>query len=141
MGVSGPANGVRYLAELCVGVGEAPGPSGEVGCAGEEVLLLTVAGAVRDNQVVEAVVRVTGKEPGTFMDIKGKSCTYGVTLIKDAPNRAGALLFLEYLLDPQGGLKILEEMGQPPFIPCRVPDNQMRDRLDKPLQALVEVRR
>jgi molybdate/tungstate transport system substrate-binding protein len=36
----------------------------------------------------QAVVKVTGKEPGTFMEIKGKSCTYGVTLINNAPIRS-----------------------------------------------------
>ena len=42
-----------------------------------------------DKLYAEAVVRVTGKKPGTFMDIKGKSCTYGVTLIKEAPQPGG----------------------------------------------------
>ncbi len=88
----------------------------------------------------QAEVKVTGKKPGTWITLNGNSVTYGVTLVKAAPNRAGALMFLQYLLDPQGGLKVLEEMGQPPFVPCRVPDAQARQRLDKPLQALVEVR-
>jgi molybdate/tungstate transport system substrate-binding protein len=87
----------------------------------------------------QAEVKVTGQKPGTWITRKGNSITYGVTLVKDAPNRAGALLFLAYMLDPQGGLKILEEMGQPPFVPCRVPDAQAMGRLDKPLQALVAV--
>jgi molybdate/tungstate transport system substrate-binding protein len=33
----------------------------------------------------QAVVKVTGKEPGTFMEMKGKSITYGITLIKTPP--------------------------------------------------------
>jgi len=87
-----------------------------------------------------AVVKVTGKEPDTFMDIRGKSVTYGVTLVKDAPNPDAAVLFLEYLLDPQGGLSVLEEMGQPPFIPARVPSDEMKDVLPGGLKALVEVK-
>jgi len=93
-----------------------------------------------DELYAGAVVRVTGKKPGTFMNIKGKSCTYGVTLIKDAPNRKAAVAFLAYLLDPQGGLKVLREMGQPPFIPCRVPTAAMQGTLPQPLRSLVEVK-
>ena len=93
-----------------------------------------------DDVYKDAVVKVTGKEPGTFMDMKGKSCTYGITLIKSAPNKEGAIAFLNYALDPQGGLKILEEMGQPPFIPCRVPSEAMKCSLPEPLRNLVEVK-
>jgi len=68
-----------------------------------------------DNVYQQTFVKVTGKNRGTHMIIKGKSCTYGVTLIKEAPNREAAKAFLEYMLAPEGGLKILKEMGQPPF--------------------------
>ena len=88
----------------------------------------------------KAVVKVTGKKPGTFLNKKGKSCTYGITLLKNAPNTQAATAFLQYMLDDQGGLKILKEMGQPPFIPCRVPTEAMRSSLPKQLQNLVEVK-
>ena len=88
----------------------------------------------------KAVVKVTGKKPGTFTELKGKSCTYGITLLKDAPNREAAVAFLEYMLSPEGGLKILKEMGQPPFIPCRVPTDEMKGLLPSQLQDLVEVK-
>ncbi len=93
-----------------------------------------------DDLYEKAVVKVTGKEPGTFMDIKGQSVTYGVTLIKDAPNREAAIAFLLYLLDPQGGLKVLKDMGQPPFIPARVPSEGMMTSLPGELKGLVEVK-
>jgi molybdate/tungstate transport system substrate-binding protein len=93
-----------------------------------------------DDFYAQAVVKVTGKKPGTFMELKGKSCTYGVTLIKDTPNREAAIAFLQYLLDPQGGLQILKEMGQPPFVPCRVPTENMKALLPAELQKLVEVK-
>ena len=87
-----------------------------------------------------AEVKVTGKEPGTSITKKGKSCTYGVTLIKDAPNREAAIAFLKYLLSPDHGLKVLEEMGQPPFIPCRIPSEEMAGQLPAELKSLAEVR-
>lgn len=88
----------------------------------------------------QAQVKVTGKKPGTWMTRTGKSCTYGITLVKDAPNRDGAVRFLEFLLAPDGGLKILEEMGQPPFTPCRVTTAAVKDALPGKLPTLVEVR-
>jgi molybdate/tungstate transport system substrate-binding protein len=66
-----------------------------------------------------AKVKVTGKKPGTFIDRVGKSITYGITEIDKAPNPEAADAFLAYLFDPEGGLKILREMGQPPFVPVR----------------------
>lgn len=93
-----------------------------------------------DELYSQAVVKVTGKKPGTFMDMKGGSVTYGVTMVKNAPNAKAATAFLQYMLDPQGGLKALQEMGQPPFIPCRVPTGSMKSSLPEPLQGLVEVR-
>jgi molybdate/tungstate transport system substrate-binding protein len=93
-----------------------------------------------DDLYETAVVKVTGKEPGTFMDIKGQSVTYGVTIVQDAPNQEAAIAFMQYLLDPQGGLKVLEDMGQPPFIPARVPSEDMKNILPDDLKALVEVK-
>ncbi|MBN1545249.1 MAG: tungstate ABC transporter substrate-binding protein WtpA [Syntrophaceae bacterium] len=88
----------------------------------------------------QAVVKVTGKAPGEFMEMRGDSVTYGVTLIKDAPNREAAIAFLKYMLDPNGGLKILKDQGQPPFIPCRIASEQLKSMLPSELQRLVEVK-
>ncbi len=88
----------------------------------------------------QAKVKVTGKKPGTWITRTGKSCTYGVTLVKDSPNPEGAVLFLEYLLSPEGGLKVLESMGQPPFVPARVTTKAVQNRLPGNLGKLVEVK-
>jgi len=93
-----------------------------------------------DNFYKNAVVPVTGKTPGTSMEMKGESVTYGITLIKKAPNREAAIAFLEYMLDPESGLKILKDQGQPPFIPCRVSSEKMKSMLPGELQDLVEVK-
>jgi molybdate/tungstate transport system substrate-binding protein len=93
-----------------------------------------------DNFYKQATVKVTGKKPGTFLTMKGKSCTYGVALVKNSPNAKAATAFLQFMLDPHGGLKVLQEMGQPPFIPCRVPTEAMKSSLPKQLQNLVEVK-
>ncbi len=93
-----------------------------------------------DDYYQKAVVKVTGKQPGTFMEIRGQSCTYGVTIIKNAPNKRAAINFVKYLLDPDGGLKILKKMGQPPFDPPIVPDKKMIKAIPEELQNSVEVK-
>ena len=93
-----------------------------------------------DDFYAQASVKVTGKQPGTFMEIKGGSVTYGITLIKSAPNKEAAVAFLRYMLTPDGGLKVLKDQGQPPFIPCRVPTATMEAKLPQELKSLVEVK-
>ncbi len=87
----------------------------------------------------QALVEVSGKEPGTTVTKRGKSCTYGLTMIKDAPNPEGAVRFLSYLLDPDQGLKILREMGQPPFVPARVAGQEAKSSLPQDIQGVVEI--
>jgi len=87
-----------------------------------------------------AKVKVTGKKPGTWITRKGKSCTYGITMVKDGQNPEAAEAFLGYLMDPNGGLKVLKEMGQPPFAPCRVPSEKTKSQLPTSLKKWVEVK-
>jgi molybdate/tungstate transport system substrate-binding protein len=89
----------------------------------------------------QAHVRVTGEKPGTFLVREGRFVAYGITLLKQAPNREAAEAFLAYLLDPEGGQKILARYGQPPFNPAFVPSEAMRDKLPPALRPLVEVKR
>ncbi|CCK80455.1 uncharacterized solute-binding protein [Desulfobacula toluolica Tol2] len=93
-----------------------------------------------DDFYKQAQVKVTGKKPNTWITKKGKSCTYGITLIKDAPNPEAAKAFLSFLLSSEHGLKTLKEMGQPPFIPCRVPTQEMAAKLPSEIKSLVEVK-
>ena len=88
----------------------------------------------------QAQVNISGKKPGEWITRKGQSVTYGITLVKDAPNPDGATRFLEYMLSADGGLKVLKDMGQPPFIPCRVTSQAIQDALPGNLPRLVEVR-
>jgi molybdate/tungstate transport system substrate-binding protein len=90
-----------------------------------------------DDFYAQARVKVTGKRPGTWIERRGRSCVYGITMIDDAKNRKAALAFLDYLLDPEGGLKILAANGQPPIVPCRVSSREMLQRLPKTLQKWV----
>ena len=93
-----------------------------------------------DNFYRQATVKVTGKKPGTWIIRTGKSCTYGITLIKDAPNPSAAVRFLEFMLAADSGLKVLSDMGQPPFVPARVSSLQVQGSLPANLPKLVEVK-
>ncbi len=89
----------------------------------------------------EAKVEVTGGKDGEMITRVGGSITYGITQLKDAPNPEAATLFLEYIFSPEGGLKVLKEMGQPPFVPVRVSSDDMKNAMPKALQGLVEVKK
>jgi len=86
----------------------------------------------------QAEVEVSGKKPGEKITLRGKSITYGVTLLNNAPHQAAAIKFLDYMLAPEGGLKILAEMGQPPIVPARVSDDKVIAALPEPLQKRVK---
>ncbi len=60
-------------------------------------------------------------------------------MLNKGPNPQGAALFMAYLLDPERGMKVLDAMGQPPFIPGRVASETELQTLPAGLQALVEV--
>jgi len=85
-----------------------------------------------------ARVKVTGKKPGTFIERVGKSITYGITMIDKAQNKEAAEAFLAYMFDPEGGLKVLKEMGQPPFVPVRTTTDGM-GKLPTSLKKFVEI--
>ena len=93
-----------------------------------------------DDYYKQAKVEVTGSKPGTTITRIGSSCTYGLTIVKNAPNTDLAISFLQYLMSPEGGLKILAESGQPPFIPCWVSTDEMREKLPSALRSLVVVK-
>lgn len=93
-----------------------------------------------DDTYKGATVKVTGKKAGTFMEKKGKSITYGITKIKSAPHEEAADAFLQFMLSGDKGLKILGDLGQPPFIPARIPTEDMKKLLPEKITQLVEVR-
>lgn len=100
---------------------------------------VNLANVAYDQFYRQASVRVSGERPGTFFDRQGRFVAYGITLLRDAPNREAAEAFLAYLLDPEGGQKILDQYGQPPFNPPFVSDQAMHDKLPAGLRELVTV--
>jgi molybdate/tungstate transport system substrate-binding protein len=88
----------------------------------------------------QAQVKVTGKKPGTWITKSGQSCTYGITMIRNAPNPEAAVAFMQFVLSADHGLKTLEEMGQPPMVPPVIPDPAMAKKMPSEIADLVEVK-
>lgn len=59
-------------------------------------------------------VQVRGAKPEETMTMSGEAMVYGVTVLRNAPNKKAAEAFIEFLLSEEGGRKILREMGQSP---------------------------
>jgi molybdate/tungstate transport system substrate-binding protein len=66
-----------------------------------------------------ATVEINGKEPGEKITKKGEPMVYGITLLNNAPNKNAAAEFLKFMLSKDGGIKIMEENGQPSMVPSK----------------------
>jgi molybdate/tungstate transport system substrate-binding protein len=84
-----------------------------------------------EKEYAAAAVTIRGKEPGLTETMKGEPIVYGVTLLKQAPNRDHAIAFLDYMLDAEKGMKIFEKDGHASLLPCRTEDY---DRVPPPLK-------
>lgn len=62
-------------------------------------------------------VEVSGEQPGKTMTVHGEPIAYGITIPSAAPNPQAALAFVEFLLEKENGMAILEKHGQHSLIP------------------------
>ena len=67
-----------------------------------------------------ASAEINGKEPGRKEIINGEPMIYGITILRDAPNREAAIKFVEFLLSKEKGMAIMEKNGQPSVLPMTV---------------------
>ncbi len=89
----------------------------------------------RQNAVVVVPGLGTPRSARTI-PVPGAHLAWGITLMKDAPNRENAIKFLELLLGPEG-TKSLEEHGPDPVSPALVTAAD-RNKLPPSLQKLVK---
>jgi molybdate/tungstate transport system substrate-binding protein len=68
-------------------------------------------------QYATATAEINGKKPGEKETVKGEPMVYGVTMLRDAPNKPAAIAFLQFLLSKEKGMKIMEKDGQPSVLP------------------------
>ncbi|HSG27285.1 MAG TPA: extracellular solute-binding protein, partial [Candidatus Krumholzibacterium sp.] len=65
-----------------------------------------------------ASVEISGKKPGETITRRGAPMVYGITIPSGAPRPRSALKFVEFVLDPEKGGKILLDSGQPTLVPA-----------------------
>ena len=66
-----------------------------------------------------ATVEITGKTPADRIVMKGDPMIYSITLLNNAPNEKAAMAFMEFLLNQDQGMEIMESNGQSSVIPAR----------------------
>jgi molybdate/tungstate transport system substrate-binding protein len=79
-----------------------------------------------------ASVTIAGKDKDEEILIVGEPMEYGISVIENAPNRKDAMDFVDFLLNEEDGIKIIEANGQSSLIPSstQYPD-MIPDRLKK----------
>ena len=85
-----------------------------------------------------ASTEIAGSEPGSTKTVTGAPIAYGITILRDAPNAEATEAFVEFLLSAEGGLSVLDTMGQPPFIPVRISPKTTFSEIPPAISALTE---
>ncbi len=79
-----------------------------------------------------ASMQITGKKPGEYITKKGLPMVYGITIPKTAENPEAAIAFLDFLLNENAGMRIMEDNGQPSMIPSVATNyDKIPDKLKK----------
>lgn len=81
-------------------------------------------------------VELTGRKPGETIIRKGAPMVYGMTIPKTAQNPELAVKFIAFVLGSEGQ-RIMQENGQPEFVPARV---DRFDTLPSELKRLVRAK-
>lgn len=78
-------------------------------------------------------VEISGKKPGETITKKGQAMVYGICMLKNAQNKDAAMEFIQFVLDANRGLKVMEDNGQPAINPPRC---EQYMNLPQPLKSL-----
>jgi molybdate/tungstate transport system substrate-binding protein len=62
-------------------------------------------------------VEINGTKPGQKIIQRGEPAVYGLTILRDAPNKTAAIAFIQFMLSKEG-MVIMENCGQPSVIPA-----------------------
>lgn len=63
-------------------------------------------------------VDIAGSKPGTKLNIQAAPIVYGLTIPTVSQNSDVAKKFLKYIIDPEGGMRVLEKYGQKIIVPA-----------------------
>ncbi len=64
-----------------------------------------------------AELSVRGSEEGSTIQLEGEAIVYGLTVLENAPNKTNAYLFIQWMLNPEKGLKTIQKTGLAPIAP------------------------
>ncbi len=62
-------------------------------------------------------VEISGKRPGERIVKTGGPMVYGITIPSNSPSPELARKFIDFILDPEKGMKMIKEAGQPSMVP------------------------
>ncbi len=62
-------------------------------------------------------VEISGKKPGEKIVKRGAPMVYGITIPANSPSPELAQRFIDFILDADRGMKVMEEAGQPSMVP------------------------
>ena len=62
-------------------------------------------------------VKISGKKPGEKIVKRGAPMVYGITIPSNSPRPDFARKFVDFILDPDKGMKVMEDAGQPSMVP------------------------
>lgn len=71
-------------------------------------------------QYAAAKVEINGSKPGEKQTMTGEPMIYSFTILRNAPNKAAAIAFAEFLLSKGKGQAIMARNGQPTVVPMKV---------------------
>lgn len=71
-------------------------------------------------QYASAKVEINGSKPGEKQTMNGEPMIYSFTILRNAPNKAAAIAFAEFLLRKEKGQAIMARNGQPSVVPMKV---------------------
>jgi len=86
-------------------------------------------------QYAAAKVEINGSKPGEKQTMTGEPMIYSFTILRDAPNKAAAIAFAEFLLKKENGQAIMMRNGQPSVVPMKA-DNY--DKVPAQLKLFVK---
>jgi len=82
-----------------------------------------------------AEVLINGSKPGEKLSMRGEPMIYSFTILRNAPNKAAAIAFAEFLLQKGKGQAIMARNGQPSVVPMKVSNY---DKVPTQLKAFVK---
>ena len=91
---------------------------------------INLSDPARNSLYASVSTDIAGNKPGTKMKVDGDYINYSITVLDNAPQKAEAINFIEFLISEEG-MKILKANGQEPLIPF---SSEQREKL--PAQLL-----